>query len=418
MSAHPAPASLWLWSLLLAGLATLGPFSIDTYLPSFPAMAHDLQASNLQVQQTLSVYLVAFAVMQLAHGTLSDSLGRRPVILAGLVVFALASVGCALAEDIKQLLAFRALQGLSAGAGIVVGRAIIRDLFQGPQAQRLMSQVTMIFGVAPAVAPLVGGYLHGAFGWHSIFVFLASLAFLLLAASLSWLPETLPGPHRQPLRLAPILGCARMILASRDFVLLSLALGFNFAGFFLYIAAAPVLIYRLLGLGHHDFPWLFVPAVSGMVLGAFLSGRLAHRLNPHATVRAGYRVMAVAAALNLGYSLWFTPALPWAVLPVALYAVGMALAMPSITLLILDLFPATRGLAASLQGFLSTLLNAAVAGGLAPVAAISTAGLALAMAVLLAMGALCWFWYRPAHAQHNTEYDTEYDTGHGGRETG
>src|SRR5687767_15878421 len=145
---------------LLAALAMIGPFAVDTYLPSFPAIQSDLTVSTVEVQQTLSLYLIAFAVMMLFHGTLSDSFGRRPVVLVNLAVFVLASVGCALAGSFEQLLIFRVLQGASAGAGIVIGRAIIRDSFEGHAAQRLMSLVTMIFGLAPAIAPVIGGWLQ------------------------------------------------------------------------------------------------------------------------------------------------------------------------------------------------------------------------------------------------------------------
>src|SRR5690606_9966555 len=145
------PPGLRRLALLLAGLAMFGPFSIDTIFPAFPSMGADLGADKLAMQQTISVYLVAYAPMSLVHGPLSDMLGRRRVILGGLVVFIAASVGCALAEDLVTLLAFRALQGLSAGVGLIVGRAVIRDVLHGDDAQRLMSQVSMIFGVAPAI---------------------------------------------------------------------------------------------------------------------------------------------------------------------------------------------------------------------------------------------------------------------------
>ena len=160
---HPVdPKSLWkapLWtlSILLAMLAMLGPFSIDTYIPAFAAIGHSLQASPIQMQQTLSAYLFGFAFMNLFHGALSDSFGRRPVILSGLAVFIAASTGCALAQNVGQLILFRALQGLSTGAGIVVSRAVVRDVFALAEAQRVMSQITIFFGVAPAVAPIAGG---------------------------------------------------------------------------------------------------------------------------------------------------------------------------------------------------------------------------------------------------------------------
>lgn len=168
---HLWRAPRWALAILLALLGMVGPFAIDTYLPAFPAIAGALQATPVQMQQTLSAYLFAFAFMTLFHGSLSDSFGRRPVVLCGLAVFTLASLGCALSQSIGQLVAFRALQGLSAGAGIVVSRAVIRDMFPPTQAQRVMAQVTIFFGVAPAIAPIVGGWLSVHLGWHSVFWF-------------------------------------------------------------------------------------------------------------------------------------------------------------------------------------------------------------------------------------------------------
>ncbi len=184
----------------------LGPFSIDTYLPSFPAIGGEFDASAAGVQQTLSAYFLTFAVMTLFHGTLSDSFGRRPVILVSLVVYVAASIGCAVATDLPDLVLYRALQGLSAGAGMVVGRAIIRDSFEGHAAQRLMSLVTMIFALAPAIAPVIGGWLQGWFGWRSVFVFLALYGVILLAACLWRLPETHPPAARRPARRSTSVG--------------------------------------------------------------------------------------------------------------------------------------------------------------------------------------------------------------------
>ena len=177
---HPHAQELWrgprwLLAVLLALLGMVGPFSIDTYLPAFPAIAQALAATPVQMQQTLSAYLFAFAFMTLFHGALSDSFGRRPVVLWGLAVFTLASAGCALAQNIGTLVLFRALQGLSAGAGIVVSRAVIRDMFAPAQAQQVMSQVTIFFGIAPAIAPIVGGTVSVYLGWHSVFWFLTGV---------------------------------------------------------------------------------------------------------------------------------------------------------------------------------------------------------------------------------------------------
>src|SRR6476646_327805 len=181
----------WALAVLLACLGMLGPFSIDTYLPAFTGIAKAIGASPVEMQQTLSAYLFGFAIMNLFHGALSDSFGRRPVVLVGLVVFTLASVGCALSQHIGQLVFFRALQGMSAGAGIVISRAVIRDMFPPSDAQRVMSQVTIYFGVAPAVAPIVGGWLFVHAGWHSVCWLLTGLGVALWTANYELLPETL-----------------------------------------------------------------------------------------------------------------------------------------------------------------------------------------------------------------------------------
>jgi len=377
----------------LAGLSMLGPFSIDTYMPSFPEIGQTFDVTPQQMQLTLSAYLGTFSIMTLFHGAISDSFGRRSVILVNLVVFVAGSIGCALAQDFGQLLFFRALQGLAGGAGMVVGRAMIRDSFAGHEAQRMMSMVTMIFGVAPAIAPVIGGWLQAGFGWRSVFVFLTLFSAALLAGCFWRLPETLPRSARQSFAPRALTANYLKVFGSLRFGLLSTAIAFNFAGFFLYIASAPAIIYKLLNLSESQFGWLFIPATSGVILGAFLSGRLAGRLTPRRTLRIAYAIMFTAAALSVGYHLWYPPALPWTVLPVMMYTIGMSLAMPNLTLFVLDLFPRNRGLAASLQGFQQSLFAALIAGAVSPFVAGSGLSLAATSALLLAAGAACAFIY-------------------------
>ena len=390
---HPTPHHTRWLQYLLAALATLGPFSIDTYMPSFPAMGVALAATPLQVQQTLTSYLIAFAVMMLFHGALSDAFGRRPVVLVSLVVYTGASLACAYTTDITTLLVLRALQGVAAGAGLVIGRAIIRDLYAGAEAQRLMSRVTMIFGIAPAIAPIIGGWLHTWFGWRAIFIFLALFGALLFVFCARYLPETLPHAARESFHPKPLFASYRKVGMHPEFQWLSLAVALNFAGFFLYIAAAPVFIIEHLHLGEHQFGWLFIPAVSGIVLGAYLSGRMAGRCSLRATVRYAYFALFAGAILNLVYNLVTPPALPWAVLLVALYSTGMSLAMPSISLLNLELYPRNRGMVSSLQGFVHTLGSALAAGVLAPLLAHTPLYLALGMLGCLIGGWLAWLGY-------------------------
>ena len=380
-------------ALILAALAMIGPFTIDTYLPSFPFIGADLQATPAQMQQTLSLYLFTLALMTLFHGTLSDSFGRRPVILASLALYVLTSVGCALAVSLPQLLFWRAIQGLAAGAGIIVGRAIIRDSFSGHEAQRLMSLVTMIFGIAPAIAPVIGGWLQDLLGWRAIFWFLAAYGVVLFFAAARRLPETHPFAARQPFEVRPLLRNYLRLGSDPKLVLLCLVIAFNFSGFFLYVVSAPAVIYDLLRMSEKDFAWLFVPGISGVMFGAFLSGRLAERLSPRRTVFVGYLIMCCAVIFNITYSRFFSPALPWTVLPVMVYTVGMALTMPSVTLIALDLFPKLRGMTSSLQGFAHSLFAGLTAGLVSPLLSHSALMLACGMGGMALMGGLAWALY-------------------------
>lgn len=389
--------SPWL-AFILAALAAIGPFSIDTYLPAFPVIAESLSATQVEVQQTLTAYMGTFAFMVLWHGALADRFGRRRVILGGMVLFALASLVCALAPSIEWLWIGRALQGMVGGAGMVVGRAVIRDLFDGAPAQRLMSRVMLIFAVAPAVAPIIGGVLLEVAGWRSIFFFLAAFGAFLSYLTWRFLPETLPVAQRHALHPVSLGRAYGRVLGSGAFLLLAGAAALNFNGFFLYVLSAPVFLMEHLGLGPQEFGWLFMPAVAGMMSGSALSGRLAERWSPERTIRMGFVVMAVGAVFNVAVGLFMAPGLPWSVAPIVCYTLGMALAMPSLTLLALDLFPARRGLASSCQSFLQVGINSLTAGALAPLLWSSTLTLALGMSGFLLLGALAVAFWRRRHA--------------------
>lgn len=392
-------ASVPLLAITLAGLVMLGPFSVDTILPSFPAIGREFTLTPVQLQQTLSAYLIAFAVMTLFHGALSDSFGRRPVILVCLALYVLGSVGCTVAQSFPQLLFFRGAQGFSAGVGWVVGRAIVRESFPGHGAQRLLSLITMIFGLAPALAPLIGGWLQAAFGWRAVFAFLALYGALELAVCWVALPETLAREKRRPFAPAPLLATYRKLAGSPLLALLCVAIAFNFSGFFLYVAAAPAIIYDLLGLSELHFPVLFVPGIAGVMVGALLSSRMAGRASRQRAVGIGYAIMFSAAAANVGYHALYPAALPWTVIPYAAYAVGMALAAPSVQLMVLDLFPESSGTASSLQGFTHAIFTSITAGLIASFVAGSGFTLALTQIALLALGGVCWMGYRRAEAR-------------------
>lgn len=385
-------APRWALAALLALLGMLGPFSIDTYIPAFSGIAAAVGATPVEMQQTLSAYLFGFAFMTLFHGALSDSFGRRPVVLWGIAVFTLASAGCALSQNIGQLVLFRALQGLSAGAGIVVSRAVIRDMFPPAQAQQVMSQVTIYFGVAPAIAPIVGGWLFVHLGWHSVFWFLTGVGLLLWIANFRLLPETLHASQRQPFNAPHLLQGYWQLGSSPRFLLLALASGVPFNGMFLYVLAAPAFLGDHLHLAPTHFFWFFILTISGIMGGAWLSGRLAGRIPPKRQIRHGFLIMFAMAALNLTANALFTAHVAWALLPIAAFAFGWALMVPVVTLLVLDLYPERRGMASSLQAFVGSTANGVVAGVVAPLVMHSTLLLACASAGMTCVGLVAWVY--------------------------
>ena len=385
-------APRWALAILLAVLGMLGPFSIDTYIPAFSGIARSIGATPVEMQQTLSAYLFGFAFMNLFHGALSDSFGRRPVVLWGLAVFTLASLGCALSETIGQLVLFRALQGLSTGAGIVVSRAVIRDMFPPAEAQKVMSQVTIYFGVAPAIAPIVGGFLFVHAGWHSIFWFLVAVGVILFTANYKLLPETLHISQRQPFEVRHLMRGYRSLCSDPRFLLLAFASGVPFNGMFLYVLAAPAFLGDHLALAPTQFFWFFLLTIGGIMAGAWVSGRMAGKVPPKRQIRDGFLIMLLTSIVNVVANALFTPHAAWALWPIAFFAFGWALMVPVVTLLVLDLHPDRRGMASSLQAVIGSTANGIVAGVIAPLVMHSTLGLALTSILMLGVGLVAWVW--------------------------
>ncbi len=391
---HLWQAPRWALAVLLAVLGMLGPFSIDTYIPAFSGMAQSLGATPVEMQQTLSAYLFGFAFMSLFHGAISDSVGRRPVVLWGLAAFTLTSVGCALSQSIEQLIFFRAMQGLTTGAGIVVARAVVRDMFAPAQAQKVMSQITIYFGVAPAVAPIIGGWLFVHLGWHSIFWFLTAVGVVWWVANYKLLPETLHLSHRQPLKVSNLMQGYWQLGADPRFLLLALASGVPFNGMFLYVLSAPAFLENHLGLAPTQFFWFFIFPISGIMAGAWVSGRMAGKWAPKRQIKYGFMVMFSIAVTNLVANLLFKAHVSWALFPIAIFAFGWAMMVPVITLLVLDLHPERRGMASSLQAFIGASANGIVAGVVAPLVMHSTVLLAAASLTMMCVGLFAWIYMR------------------------
>ncbi len=399
----PRPASLALTTVLLALLGMFGPFSIDTAFPAFAQMGEDFDASDASMQLVISAYLGSFAVMSLVHGPLSDAVGRKPVMVAGAVVYALASVGCALSPSLPVLLLFRVLQGASAGAGTIVSRTVVRDLYEGPAAQRLMGTVAMIFAVGPAIAPVIGGWLLLLGPWQLVFWFLCAFGAVIAIATLALLPESHPPSARTPLSPRAIVTSVAQVARMRRFQVLAAAQALSFAGQFLYIAAAPIFVVTLLGRGEQDFWVLFVPMVAGMMCGSLTNSRLAERVSGTRLVLGGQVVAITGAVVGLVLALLpTTNDLPWAVVGPAAIGFGTGISLPVYQLAVLDAVPHARGTAASVSTFVMLVLNAVLSTALAPFAATSLARLAGTSLCLLVLGVLCFHVHRvattrPAH---------------------
>lgn len=380
MKAH----SLFL-AYALAALAALAPFAIDTYLPAFHVIGEALDATDLQIQQSLTFYLLPYAAMTLWHGAISDAIGRITTIKWGLGIFVLASIGCAFAPNVETLWFFRALQGVSGGAGNTVARAMVRDLFEGAQAQRVMATVQMLFGIAPAVAPIIGGILLGI-NWQFIFIFLALYASFSLWAAVKYLPETMPPEKRLKLSVNNILNSYKTIFSDREYMKLIIAIGANFSGFFLYVLASPVFLAKHLHLSPQQYGYLFIPTVLGMVAGSYLAKRVAGVWSPRAVVKLAYAWMLSIALINVIVCYTQPVGLFTNILPVALYNIGMAVCVPILSLAALDRHAKIRGTAASGQAFMQMLLSTVSAGIVVPFVWYAPTGLATAMLGYVLLG--------------------------------
>ena len=377
--------------MLLAVLTMIGPFTIDTIFPAFPALSTDLGVGPVAVQQTVSVYMLTFAVFSLAHGPLSDALGRRPVILAGMTAYALASAVCAVAPSLGVLLAGRVLQGVVAGAGLVVTRAVARDLFPPHQAQRAMATMSMIFAVAPALAPVIGGWLLTWTSWRGIFWFLAAYAVLATAVTWFLLPESHPVAARTAFRPGALV--ASLASASRDPAVLRvcLAIAAGFAAMFLYVASAPAIVAGLLHLGPQDYWVQFLPMVSAMVVGSWVVGRLSGRVSTRGLIALGLVVLTLGALVQLVLTaVVHVSTLPGVLVGMALASFGVSVVFPVATVALMDLRPTQRGTFSSLQSALANASNAAVSGALSPLVSGSFVGLALGSAALVVVAGTLW----------------------------
>ncbi|QDO95912.1 multidrug effflux MFS transporter [Ferrovibrio terrae] len=350
--------------VILLGCATaLGPLSTDMYLPSLPVLVGLYGSDMATVQLTLSAFLAGFAVMQLVYGPLSDRFGRRRVLLAGVALYTLASIACAFAGSVEWLILWRFVQALGACAGVVLGRAIARDLYEGAAAARALSMMAMTLGLTPAVAPILGGYLHDWFGWQANFIAMALTGAALGVCVLFFLAESNRHINPQAMRPGPMLRNFGILARHARFRGYVLCIAFSYGGMFSFISASSFTLDRVFGVGPTEFGLCFLLIVIGYLIGGFIGTRFTIRFGVNAMLGLGAASCAAGGLLMLALQGWaWMAALTWhwfsLIGPMMLFTLGLGLTMPQGQAGALQPFPQMAGAAASLMGFVQMSVGA------------------------------------------------------------
>lgn len=385
--------------VLLTALVALGPISTDLYLPSLPAIRRDFDVDQGLAQLTLSLFMAGFAVSQLVYGPLSDRFGRRPVLLGGLGLYILASLACFLAPSIGVLLAARAVQAMGACAGPVLGRAMVRDIVPPDRAAVILSYIGMAMAIAPAVGPMIGGYLQVAFGWRASFAALMAIAALLLGVVLLALPET--NEHKNPYatRPADLLINYKRLLADPVYRGYILTLALTFAGLFSFISGAAFVLIESTGLSPDLFGLSFAAVVIGYMIGNLISSRMTRRVG-HDRMIAGGLVATLSGGVSMAALALAGIAHPVAVvLPMAIFMVGSGLILPNAMAGAVGPYPRMAGSASALLG-VTQMGGAAVVGALVGHLHDGTARpMALAIALTSIVAVLAFLRLRRARRQ-------------------
>jgi DHA1 family bicyclomycin/chloramphenicol resistance-like MFS transporter len=347
--------------LFLAGVVAVGPLSTDMYLPSLPDMTRIFDTDVSVVQLTLSVFMAGFAVAQLAYGPLSDRYGRLPFLLGGLGIFFAASLACAFATNIEMLIGLRFLQALGASAGPVLARAIVRDLHDREAAARMLSYLGAVMGFAPAAGPVIGGYLHNAFGWQANFIALTVLgggAWLLVRLLLR---ETLAQPDPHALAPRRLVSNYSAILGDRAFLGYGLTGAFAFSGLFAFISGSSFILIDVLGVASDTFGYYFGLIVLCFVAGALAGGRLVTRHGLDRLLSRGVGILPLAGLAMAGLAWGGVASVAAVIAPMALYMVAVGLVLPNTLAGALAPYPHKAGRASALFGSLQ-MASGALAG--------------------------------------------------------
>ncbi len=375
---------------LLAVLTSVGPLSTDMYLPSLPSIGLALGASPAHVQLTISSYLAGFAIGQIIYGPISDQYGRKPVLVGSLLAYALASIGCTIATSIDQLIVLRVLQAFAAAGGVVLARAIVRDLYSGTRAARQLSTIAAIMALAPIIAPMFGGILQSAFGWRSVFFSLFGIGMFAMLLGLFFLPETLPERTGPPATVRAMIGAFREFLSHRAF-LANLALSTAaFAGLFAWISGSSFVLQKFYGLTPFTFGVGFSAGGLGFMIGTSLAATYVMRLGLDVTIGLGTLALAVGGLVMVS-GVWLEiPSPAVLIVPAAVYLFGLGLVLPQAQASALGPFPHLAGTASSLVGFTQQSVAAMVGIGVGQVVGSSALPLAVIIAVLGCLSLALW----------------------------
>ncbi|TNE35388.1 MAG: Bcr/CflA family efflux MFS transporter [Alphaproteobacteria bacterium] len=346
-----APSSVP-FTFYLAAAVAIAPLSTDMYLSTFPAIAHDFKASAADVQLTLSTFTFGIGICQLLYGPVTDRFGRKPVLLFGLFLYVIASVGCFMAGSIHQLIGFRFLQALGICASVVIPRAMVRDLFLREAAAKQLSRMGTIMGLAPAIAPVMGGYLAIIYGWQAIFVFLALFAILTALTTLFLVGESIPKRDHNALRPAHILRNFRALLMHREFLGFSLAAGLCFGGLFSFLSGSPLVLIEVFDIKSEHFGYFFSMVVVGFMSGTLTGPVMSARRDIYFSVRIGTFAAAIGGGTMMLLAFAGVNHIAAVVGPMILYTFGMGVVLPQSQAGGMAPFPEKAGAASALMGFM------------------------------------------------------------------
>jgi MFS transporter, DHA1 family, multidrug resistance protein len=353
----PPPLRRFQLVVILGSLAMMGPLSIDMYLPALPTIVKDFHTTSSNVQLTLTFFLLGLALGQLIAGPISDVRGRRIPLMTGLLIYTISSLFCAISPSIWSLILLRFVQGLAGAAGIVLSRAIVRDLYSGTQLTKFFTLLMLVNGLGPIIAPLIGGQMLRLTSWHGIFIILSCVGFLMFLTVLMSLKETLPIENRSSGGISQTFVKFRHLFADREFMGYALSQGFVTAALFAYISGSSFVLQTIYGVSPQTYSFIFAINGLGFVVASQITGRLVSRIKEIKLLVSGFVIVSIGG-VSLLLVLLMGTGLPWVLPPFFLIVASMGIVGPTTTSLALQKQGKSAGSAAALLGVLSLMFGA------------------------------------------------------------